>query len=323
MKTLKGMKVVLYALLMLTPTVAITSCGDDDEPQQVINPGQNGSGSSDQTLKLVKENVSATVSYSDYSWNISIKSNLASKFPGKTITYGVESGYGAYKYYEHFKFDNNYLQSNDGRGNMRVCYPVYVGDEFGYNILYWDSYKALKNKQANGEKLNSDEKDLLNEIVKSMSADESKAKGSFCGRLYAQFDNTRYFFYTFGQKPTDNGSGSGSGSGSGNGSGSGSGSGSTTYEKPELVLENYDCNYTSIVLKYRILNQDKAKVTSAKGYYGTSSASKSVSATVGGSLITIKISGLKQGTTYYVKCSATGKGGTTTTGTTRLSTQRL
>ena len=33
-------------------------------------------------------------------------------------------------------------------------------------------------------------------------------------------------------------------------------------------------------------------------------------------LITATISGLKKDTKYYVKCSATGKGGTATTGTT-------
>lgn len=96
--------------------------------------------------------------------------------------------------------------------------------------------------------------------------------------------------------------------------------GSVTYEKPEIGIEDYTCYATSITVKYRIYNQDKAKVTSAKGYYGTSSASKSVSASVAGSLITIRFSGLNKGTTYYVKCSATGKGGTTTSETTKLIT---
>ena len=101
---------------------------------------------------------------------------------------------------------------------------------------------------------------------------------------------------------------------------SGGGGSTSTPEKPEIGLEDYTCYTTSITVKYRIYNQDKAKVTSAKGYYGTSSASKSVSASVSGSLITIRITGLKKGTTYYVKCSATGKGGTTTSETTKLIT---
>ena len=51
-----------------------------------------------------------------------------------------------------------------------------------------------------------------------------------------------------------------------------------------------------------------------------SSTQKPVTATVSGVLITANISGLKKGTTYYVKCVATGKGGTTTTGTTKVIT---
>ena len=51
-----------------------------------------------------------------------------------------------------------------------------------------------------------------------------------------------------------------------------------------------------------------------------SNPTKPVTATVSGVLITANISGLKKGTTYYVKCVATGKGGTTTTGTTKVIT---
>lgn len=106
---------------------------------------------------------------------------------------------------------------------------------------------------------------------------------------------------------------------SGGSSGSGSG-GSTTYEIPDIGLESFTCTASSITVKYRVYNQDKAKVNSAKGYYGTSSPSKSVTGSISGSLITISITGLQKGTTYHIKCSATGPGGTTTSDTTRLIT---
>lgn len=99
-----------------------------------------------------------------------------------------------------------------------------------------------------------------------------------------------------------------------------SGGGSASYEKPEIGIVDWTCTKTSITAKYRIYNQDNAKVTSAKGYYGTSSASNSVSASVAGSLITFTITGLKSGTEYKIKCSATGVGGTTTSEETRLPT---
>ena len=99
------------------------------------------------------------------------------------------------------------------------------------------------------------------------------------------------------------------------------GGGSTTYEKPEIGFYDFTATKTSLNVQYKIYNKDEAKVSSAKIYYGTSSnPSSSRTATISGTLITANISGLKAGTTYYVKCAATGKGGTTTTSTTRCIT---
>lgn len=100
-----------------------------------------------------------------------------------------------------------------------------------------------------------------------------------------------------------------------------SGSPSTSYEKPNIAFDDYDAYTTSVKVQYRIYNKDKAKVSSAKIYYGTTSnPTASVNASVSGVLITARITGLKKGTTYYVKCKATGKGGTTTTSTSRVQT---
>ena len=203
------MKSTKLAVLLMSIAIAaippmFTSCssGDEEEWNSPNDDWDNeNNGNSDPTYELVKKNISASVSYGDYSWNISIKSKLSSVLPGKYIVYGVESGYGDYQYYEHFKFNNSYTQKNDGNGNMTISYPTFVGNEYASEGLYWSSYKALKEKKDNGEKLNSDEQDLWNDIVKYMKAKESKAKSSFCGRLYAQFDNKRYVFYSFGQNP--------------------------------------------------------------------------------------------------------------------------
>lgn len=301
-----------------------TSCSSGDDEEEWNSPNDDGdnenNGNSDPTYELVKKNISASVSYGDYSWNISIKSKLGSALPGKYIVYGVESGYGDYQYYEHFKFNNSYTQKNDGNGNMTISYPTFVGNEYAIEGLYWSSYKALKEKKNNGEKLNSDELDLWNEIIKDMNAKESKAKSSFCGRLYAQFDNTRYVFYSFGQKPSS-GSNNDDGNSNNGDTGGGSTGGSTSYEKPDIGFSDFTAYQTKLKVVYKIYNKNEARVTSAKVYYGTSSnPTKSVSATVSGVLITANISGLKKGTTYYVKCVATGKGGTTTTGTTKVIT---
>ena len=97
--------------------------------------------------------------------------------------------------------------------------------------------------------------------------------------------------------------------------------GSTSYEKPDIAFNDFTAYQTKLKVVYKIYNKNEAKVTSAKVYYGTSSKpTKSVSGSIAGALITANITGLKKGTTYYVKCVATGKGGTTTTETTKVIT---
>lgn len=111
-----------------------------------------------------------------------------------------------------------------------------------------------------------------------------------------------------------------SGSTGGGTSGDSSGS-STSNEKPDVGFYDFTATKTSLTVKYKIYNMAEAGVSFAKIYYGTSSnPSKYKTATVSGTLITVKITGLKSGTTYYVKCVATGKGGSTTTTTTKCIT---
>ena len=122
------------------------------------------------------------------------------------------------------------------------------------------------------------------------------------------------------KKHKDTNTGNNGNTGGGN-TGGGNTGGSTTYEKPDIGFYDFTATTKSLKVQYKIYNKDEAKVTSAKIYYGTSSnPTASKTATVSGVLITANISGLKAGTTYYVKCVATGKGGTTTTKTTKCIT---
>ncbi len=99
------------------------------------------------------------------------------------------------------------------------------------------------------------------------------------------------------------------------------GGSSSSYEKPDVGFYDFTATRTSLKVQYKIYNKSEAGVTSARIYYGTSSnPTSSKSATVSGTLATANISGLKAGTTYYVKCVVKGKGGTTTTSTTRVTT---
>lgn len=308
-----------YLILSLAGVVSLVSCGGDDEPYSDYNETHGNSGSaSDPIADIVKSNISASVSYSDFGWNMTINSKLASKLPGKTLTYGTECGYGSYQYYQHFNFKTDYLEKTDGQGNMNICFSLFVGNEYADEQFYFSSYKDLQSRMAKGYTLRSDERDLYNNILKILREKENAAKSKYCGRLYVIIDGTKYFYKTYGQTPSGSG-GSGSG-GSGSGGSGGSGS-SSSYEKPDIGFYDFTATTNSLKVQYKIYNKDEAKVTSAKIYYGTSSnPTSSKTAIVSGVLITANISGLKAGTTYYVKCVATGKGGTTTTTTTRCIT---
>lgn len=303
-----------YLLFVLAGMFLLVSCGGDDEPYSDYNETHGNSGSaSDPIADIVKSNISASVSYSDFGWNMTINSKLASKLPGKTLTYGTECGYGSYQYYHHFNFKTDYLEKTDGQGNMNICFSLFVGNEYAYEQFYFSSYKELQSRMAKGYTLISDERDLYNSILKIFREKENAAKSKYCGRLYVIIDGIKYFYKTYGQMPSDSGE-----SGSGGSGGSGS---SSSYEKPDIGFYDFTATKTSLKVQYKIYNKDESKVTSAKIYYGTSSnPTSSKTATVSGVLITANISGLKAGTTYYVKCVATGKGGATTTTTTRCIT---
>ena len=101
------------------------------------------------------------------------------------------------------------------------------------------------------------------------------------------------------------------------GSGNTPGGGGDSDDELEIGFYDFSATKSTLKVEYRIYS---GNVKSAKVYYGTSSPSRSVSATVNGKMITARISGLKSGTTYYVKCVANGSGGSTTSETTKCIT---
>lgn len=121
--------------------------------------------------------------------------------------------------------------------------------------------------------------------------------------LVIQGESTTIYFINT-QEPDNNGSGGSSGA-----------------EKPDIGFYDFTATQSSLKVQYKIYNKDEAGVSSAKIYYGTNSnLSNYKEADVSGVMITANITGLKAGTTYYVKCKAIGKGGTMTTSTTKVIT---
>ncbi len=187
-------------------------------------------------------------------------------------------------------------------GNYGTCYRLKSGNKYSGiwcvledGSLWINSYKSDYDAKGIGENMAGYGvgklqmlKNTTNELI-------------YCMKL----SSNNYYYYTSINTEGD----------------SDSGNGSSSYEKPDIAFNDFTAYQTKLKVVYKIYNKDKAKVTSAKVYYGTSSKpTKSVSGSIAGALITANITGLKKGTTYYVKCVATGKGGTTTTETTKVIT---
>lgn len=173
--------------------------------------------------------------------------------------------------------------------SIDLPYYSYIQDE-GYQGWYWSSTSYSSSKAY-----------CLNFSGNSVSSGTNNKYNGFLIRPVMTNPN-----YNPNYNDSDNNTGNGS---------------STSYEKPDIGFYDFTATKTSLKVQYKIYNKDEAKVTSAKIYYGTTSnPSMSKNASVSGVLITANISGLKAGTTYYVKCVATGKGGTNTTTTTKCIT---
>lgn len=300
----------LIAVMAISLSLAACGDGESEEPDD-ISGGDVNNEQNDEISKKVSQNVFVSVTYNNYSWDISLSSYLEYEFPDKSIRYGILCGYNGEPYYYSKYFTMNGI-------SVSSTEPLFIdgtGSPYGMQYMYWRSLIALQEKTS----LTTSEKELKSEILSDFSKTESKAKSSYWGQIFAEIDGVKYTAKEFGNKRKESSASTNVPSG---GSGSSSGSSSaTSYEKPDVGFYDFSATRSSLKVQYRIYNKDEANVTSAKIYYGTSSnPTTSKSASVSGSMISANISGLKAGTTYYVKCVATGKGGTTTTSVTKCIT---
>lgn len=77
---------------------------------------------------------------------------------------------------------------------------------------------------------------------------------------------------------------------------------------PEIGYYDFTSTKNSITVQYRIFSGD---VSSAYIYYGENTPKSAIKATISGKMIQATIKGLSSGTKYYVKCVASGSGGST------------
>lgn len=281
----------LMLLLITTLSLSVTSCGDDKEEDE---PGTN-----------------QPHNYQQFKSQYEALLNTSWKLESSYMYYGQD------KIQDNMKIESTQkflplIVTFSGEMNENSQFKLYYSSVPGYGLWWFSEDGTLRLGSSyyfdrNPGNLTLKDVARLEVLVGEISSIEelTSTKLVLC-EYYSdgELSGKQTYRRVYGYDPTD----------------PGNDGPDTAVEKPEIGLEDFSSTTSSITLKYRIYNQDVAKVSSAKGYYGTSSPNTSVSATIAGSLITIRINSLKRGTYYYVKCSATGKGGTTTSETTKLST---
>jgi hypothetical protein len=135
----------------------------------------------------ITNNISVDVTYDDYAYTIDYSTTLASVFPGQTIKYGVEIGYGSYDWQMYAK----------GSGSIyRLDCCVFIngsGSPYSNEGFLYFSYSNLKDKSN----LSSDQRGLLSDILSEYRKKESAAKSSFQGRAFVEIDGNKYFIKNF------------------------------------------------------------------------------------------------------------------------------
>lgn len=163
---------------------------DDDEDE---NDSSGNSGEVSDLKNLVFKNVSVTAYYQEYEWHVEFRSTLEAVLPGKQIKYEV--GHGIDSEDTSIRIESSHrpvIPSVSYSGNTKIIsmdYPLQFffvalgnlnGGDFSDAIatieMYLASYKALKDKIANGEDLSKGELSLLSGIKEELADFEADAR---------------------------------------------------------------------------------------------------------------------------------------------------
>ncbi len=287
---LKKMKAIkfLSIMLCLVASMSVAACGDGDDSDEPDGSGGSGSMVSSEIERLSSKlfGTSWQHSQSKYYTTDGRYSHMSSSIVDCVFTFSDEI------------FGNDkYELKVDGTGNYAYWYIneeglTFNASNYGYMVLKMDASTVGAWMSCGGCVFDAEIYELTSDrlVVKEMYS-----------------NGVDYVLHYYNRASS--------------GSGGSSGGTSSDYEKPDIGFYDFTATKSSLKVQYKIYNQDEANVTSAKIYYGTSSnPTRSKTATVSGQYITATITGLESGTTYYVKCEASGKGGTATTSTTKCIT---
>lgn len=198
-------------MMLAIASVLFTSCGGDD-PDNPADPGnttENGSSTtnpstpSDPSIeRIVRDNVTVSRTYSDYTYTFTIKSRVKAKLPDANVSYGI----GHHSIYDqeivNISVGNQaYYYSTSGPSSNETItfrnpfwfYYVFVekdNDKWGLSEMYYDSYMALVNKGYSN--LSSEEKALYRDLQDYLEEYDKEANEYYRPVIYVCVNNKFY-----------------------------------------------------------------------------------------------------------------------------------
>ena len=198
-------------MMLAIASVLFTSCGGDD-PDNPADPGnttENGSSTSNPSTpsdpsieRIVRDNVTVSRTYSDYTYTFVIKSKVKAKLPDANVSYGVGHNATFNQTTVNISVGNEaYYYSASGSSNNETItfrspfwfYYVFVekdDDKWTLSEMYYNSYMALVNKGYSN--LSSDERALYNNLVDYLEEYDKEATEYYRPAIYVCVNNKFY-----------------------------------------------------------------------------------------------------------------------------------
>lgn len=192
---------ITVAIVAFLSAMTLVSCGGEEEEPRLPDTGgsESGGGGDDsgETVNL-RQFATASCSYRDYYWNISITSTLEARYPGKTVSYTL--AFGEYGEEEAYSISGgpddgaSYSQHTyDGVTYVEIIQPFYYYYVAMCNInpmmrdhyleasalcrIYLNTYRELSSQS----KLTAEERDLLSEVKSELDRYEREARSEWAG----------------------------------------------------------------------------------------------------------------------------------------------
>ena len=345
MKNLWSLQTIIMVAML---SMGFASCGDDDDDETTTVIDDNGNNSGGGSSNSTEPNTSGTLDGHDYvDLGLSVKwatCNIGANSPegaGFYFAWGDANErttftYDNYAYYDsHYSNGDWHLYKNIGKDISGTKYDIARNKwssswrmptmkEFDELVdkctSKWMSYKGVYGRLFTGP----NGKSLFLPAVGGYKDNGLEYYGSwgeywssYCGTYLDEKEDGRAYFFEFSSDDTSMLGWASISRSQGksvrpvtalNNSGGSSGGGGSSTESLYFTNFNFTATQTSVTVKF----YTNEKPTSASIKYGENTPSTSASATITSHEISATIRGLKKGTKYYVKCTASNSSGSVT-----------